>query len=719
MSPVRAAGFIRRGWLPVVPARHKCRGSGRSGTPNTDAQGWGVRALLVLIICWCAGCEPANEVYPQQVIVLGFDGLDPTLCSEMMEAGLLPNLSKLAAIGSYHMLETSTPPQSPVAWSNLITGTDSGQHGVFDFVHRDPVTALPFSFAATTEAPNPLPLVGNRLDSISMFGYEIPVRSPKLEINRHAPAFWEYLTEAGIPTHIFRMPANYPPTASSGAHFCCLSDMGTVDLVESLGTFSYYTEDPGEWDNRMSQGGGRLYQMEVSNHRAKGRFVGPTNTFKAQKGRPGPGSSSAETADVEFEVYRDPESPVATVEYGGRTVVLKEGEWSEWQPIEFEMIRHVLSLKAICRFYLKQVHPYVKLYVTPFNFDPQEEMWEIDQPADWSVRVSDAVGRYYTQGLPEETKALSNKVLTRDEFLAQADLVYKERLKLLGFALDHYQGGLLFFYFGTSDQIGHMFWGAREPDHPAITPAEHEKYRGLMEEVYARLDGVVARVTERFPRATLLVMSDHGFCSYRRTFNLNTWLKENGYAAMQNPFRPSAAFNFAFSRTRAYGLGINGLYINLQGRERSGIVQAGEKQALMDEIVAKLKAYRDPETGAQVVIEVYQCDRIYSGPKVAVGPDLVVGYASGYRGGGGSALGGFRKAIVEDNTDAWCGDHCVATHVVPGVLYSNRRVEVADPTLLDIAPTLLNLFGLVPPEQMRGRDIFSATVANGRPSRPR
>lgn len=664
-------------------------------------------ATLVLPgVFLCLGCEPANESFDKQVIVLGFDGMDPELCTQMIDAGRLPHFAKLAGMGSFKEFGTSTPPQSPVAWSNLITGTDSGEHGVFDFIHRDSKTAVPFSSAATTEEPEALPILGHSLDSVEAFGYSLPLRNATLKTNRHAPAFWEYLTEAGIPVHIFRMPANYPATDSPGAHFCCLSDMGTPDLVDSLGTFSYYTSDPKERRMRMKAAGGNLYPIPVQNHTAVGVFAGPTNDLIVEKSK-----SRGNRAEVPFSIHRDPIEPVATIRYAGRDVVLNEGEWSEWQPIEFELIPGLVALKGVARFYLKQVHPHLKLYVSPFNFDPQEASWEIDQPSDWSVTVSDAVGRYYTQGLPEDTKALSNKVLSRDEFLAQAELIFQERLKLLDFAMDHYAGGLLFFYFGTTDQIGHMFWGAREPDHPAITPAEHEKYKNVMEDLYVRMDGVLSRVMERFPDATLMVMSDHGFCSYRRSFNLNTWLAENGYARMQNPFDNSLPFNFDFKGTRAYALGINGLYINLAGRENAGIVPQESKQALMDEIAAKLKAYRDPETGAQAVKEVYQCDKIFSGPMVAVGPDLIVGYAESYRGGGGSMLGGFPEHIVEDNLDAWCGDHCVATDLASGVLFTNRKVGLSDPTLLDVAPTILEEFGLVPPERMRGRNLFSTRLA--------
>ncbi len=673
----------------------------------------GTLAVVVLVLVAGSGCSEELE-HPAQMIVLGFDGMEPKLCAEMMADGRLPHLAKLAAEGSFKPLTTSTPPQSPVAWSNVITGTDSGQHGVFDFVHRDPKTGYPFSSAAISVEPEPLPVLGHGLDTLEVFDYAIPLRSSTLKTNRHAPAFWEYLTKAGVPTHIFRMPANYPPTPSEGAHFCCMSDMGTPDLVNSLGTFSYYTSDADEQFMSMSVGGGKHYPLRLINHKTLAtqytKFFGPANSFDLSQSQKKGGRTAP--SEIPIVIMRDPDDAVVTVRYGDRDVVLKVGEWSGWEPVEFEMIPHVLSLKGICRMYLKEVHPDVKLYVTPFNFDPYETSWEIDQPEDFSATVADAVGGFYTQGLPEDTKALSNKVLSRDEFLSQAGIVFDERLRMLDFAMDHYQGGLLFFYFGQPDQIAHMFWGARNPNHPALTAAEHEKYKGVMEEVYQRMDGVVGKVRSRFPDAPLVVMSDHGFCEYRRDFHLNTWLEENGYVTMAKPEDRNADINFDYSRTRAYGIGINGLYINLKGREAKGIVGAGEKQALMDEISGKLKAWRDPDSGDQGVVEVYQSDRIFSGPQLEHGPDLLIGYASGYRGSGPSARGAFPKSVVEDNTDAWCADHCVATHLVPGVLFSSKVVGVDDPSLLDLAPTMLGEMGVAVPEHMMGRNLFERGVAN-------
>jgi len=674
-----------------------------------------VLAVLATCVVLPAGCEQQQvpPAYPEQVIVVGIDGMDYGLSSEMLKEGRLPNLARIAQEGSFKPLGSSIPPQSPVAWSNMMTGTDPGGHGVFDFIHRHPVEGFLISSSAKFKPPDPLPLIGHGLDDVNLFGYRWPMRPTRIEINRHSPAFWESLTEAGIPAHVYRMPANYPPTASKGAFFCCMSDMGTVDLRDTLGTFSYFSSDPAERNKRIDQDAGTFQFLAMTDHRAEGTFIGPPNTYvaAAKNDKESQTAVSPPLTTVPFTIYRDPVEPVATIRFAGRDVILSQGQWSEWVPIEFEMIPHVLSLKGICRFYLKQVHPHVKLYVSPFNLDPQDKSWEIDQPEDFSVTVSDAVGRYYTQGLPEDTEALINEVLSPDEFLEQAEMVLQERLRLLDYALEHYAGGFLFFYFGSTDQVSHMFWGARNPDHPGITPEFHEKYEHVVEDLYVRMDGIVGGVAERFPEAALMVISDHGFCDYRRRFSPNTWLRANGYAKMRRPDDPKLAANIDAAGTRVYNIGFNGLYVNLVGRERGGIVEPADKQALMDEVSAKLKAFRDPDNGDQVVAEVYQTGKVFSGPMLAWGPDMVLGYARGYRSGGESAMGCFPEKVVDDNLRAWNADHMAAPHLVPGVLFANRRVGVDDPTLLDIAPSILSRFGLTPPGPMRGRDLFTVETA--------
>jgi len=645
-------------------------------------------------------CDEDPSTKPK-LIVLGFDGMDPKLCEQMLAQGRLPTLATLRDMGGFRPLGTSTPPQSPVAWSNFITGTDPGAHGIFDFIHRNPQTLFPYESTAETESGSwPLHL-GK---------YVFYLRGGKVVNLRKGQPFWEYLTEAGVPVQIYRMPAIYPPQKSEGASFQALTDMGTPDILGTNGTFSFYTSGPA----RVVGGGGEMYPLRFKNDVAKTAFHGPAdpNLIIPE------GKYSNPPLETPLTIYRDPTDPTARLVWQDQEVLLSEGEWSDWYPLTFESgpRLHLAGLSlgipggdisAMARFYLKQVRPIFELYISPLNIDPLNPALPVSEPARFATEVAGSIGRYYTQGLPEETKGLSHGILTRDEFLQQADRIREERERLLDYALDHYRGGFLFFYFGSTDQVGHMLWGARTAGHPALTEEEHEKYQHAMEELYEHMDRDVAKVIQRFPGATVLVMSDHGFETFTRQFNVNTWLVENGYAAPYKPADYGYPMNFKWSRTRAYACGINGLYLNLQGREREGIVPPARKQALMDEIAAKLLEYRDPQSGKPVIKEVYQADKVYHGPNIGIGPDMQIGYDRTFRGSWTAALGQISKEIMEDNTDAWCADHCVATDLVPGVLFSTRPLGVDDPDLLDLAPTILESYGVSKPSQMRGRNVFA------------
>ncbi len=661
---------------------------------------------------WMAGCED-DRSQGRQLIVLGFDGMDPVLCEQMMNEGRLPTLAKMRDAGGFRPLGTSTPPQSPVAWSSIITGTNPGKHGIFDFIHRSPDDYVPY--ASTSDTREAVAWYNAVLpEAITMGKYRFALAGGEIVNLRKGVPFWESLTEGGIPTQIYRMPANYPPTPSKGAKFQCLSDMGTPDIRGTNGEFSWYTEEL--FPKKITGGGGKAYSVTFINDLAKTAFFGPPDSTLDLRG---PDGKKHDTVDTEtaLTIYRDPTDPTARLVWADQEIVLSEGDWSEWYPVEFGMGPSIPGLdapilptaKAICRFYLKQVRPVFQLYVSPLNIDPLDPSLPISQPDDFAAEVAEVIGRHYTQGLPEDTKALTNGILTREEFLQQADLVLQERETMFDFALDHFEDGFLFFYFGSTDQVGHLFWGVDDPEHPGVSDDDRAQFVGAVAKVYEEADALIAKTIKRFPDATVVVISDHGFDSFRRQFNPNNWLKENGYAAMAYPSAPSIPINFDFAKTKAYAMGINGLYINLHGRERDGIVPAETKQALMDEITDKLLKYKDPESGKLVIKEVYQADRIYNGPNVSIGPDLQIGYHRSFRGSWSAGLGSYDKTIMSNNKSAWNADHCIATDLVPGVMFSTRPLLHEEPTLLDVAPTILTEFELTIPKAMEGSNVFVRT----------
>jgi predicted AlkP superfamily phosphohydrolase/phosphomutase len=614
------------------------------------------------------------------VIVLGFDGMDYTLTKEMLADGRLPHLSRLAAQGTFQPLGTSTPPQSPVAWSNFITGMDAGGHGIFDFIHRDPKTMNPY---LSTSRPKPSD------KKFEVGEYEFPLTADKMELLRFGTPFWEVLEQKGIPTTVIRMPANFPPSGTATQE---LSGMGTPDIIGSYGTFAYYTSDPGALIGK-DLSGGRLYGVKVSGGVVKGTLYGPKNPFLVK----------AQDSFTDFTVYVDPQEPAAKIVVGEEERVLKVGEWSDWVPVTLKFIP-TQSVRVICRFYLKEVRPVFSLYVTPLNLDPTKPAMPISTPASFASELASATGPFYTQGMPDDTKALSDGVFSADEFLTQANMAQEEAVRQYQYVLGRFQHGLLFYYFGHSDQVSHMMWRSMDPQHPAYKQSD-ARFKNVIPDLYRSLDDIVGATMEKMdPKTLLIVMSDHGFASWRRAFHLNTWLKENGYLVLIDPNRkndPGLFANVDWSRTRAYGLGLNGLYLNLQGREKWGIVEPQDRRGLMDELVAKLTKTVDPKTGEIAVKSVFRRDDYKSTGHVEIGPDLIVGYAKGTRGSNESALGKVPPEVFTDNTEAWSGDHCMDPDGVPGILFTSRPLKRPVARLQDLAAAILAEFGIdhFPPQQ--------------------
>ena len=636
----------------------------------------------------------------RRVIVLGIDGMDPTLLQTFMDEGRLPNFQRLAAEGDFKPLQTSMPPLSPVAWSNFITGMDPGGHGIFDFLHRDPETFEPY---------NPIARVAPAGRSITLGSWELPLSGGGYELLRNGTALWELLEDAGVPTTVFRMPVNFPPVESNGRS---VSGMGTPDLLGTSGTYSFYTDYPP--DNMNDLSGGVAHLVDVVNYRVRAQLLGPPNTFRrfpveGAAARAATGEIEYESPDltVDFEVFLDAEAPVAKLVVQDTEFVLKEGEWSDWIGIDFEAIPYLVSIGASARFYLQEVRPDFRLYVTPLQVDPANPALPISTPADWSSEIADEIGRFYTEELPEDTDALLEGIFTARDFWDQSQFIYRERRRALDYMLDTFDEGFLFFYFSSVDQGSHMLYHFRDPEHPAFE--EDELLATGIRTLYDEMDEALGRVLEEVDeRTTLIVMSDHGFSPFYWGVNLNSWLLEKGYVTLKDPSRQGLSplfLNVDWSQTTAYALGLQGLYVNLRGRDRYGIVSPGEEhQQVLDRLEADLLGMVDDRNGRSPVQMAYRAHDELHGPYTQHAPDIIVGYSRGYRTSWESVLGEFPREVFIDNVEAWSGDHQNDYRLVPGVLLSNRPIALDVPALYDVTVAVLDEFGVAPLPEMIGQD---------------
>lgn len=621
---------------------------------------------------YACGSRPATG---RKVIVLGFDGLDYELTRQMIDRGQLPSLARLAGMGGFSPLGTSIPPQSPVAWSSFITGLDPGGHGIFDFVHRDPKTMLPYLSTTRTEgAERALPL-GR---------WQLPLSSGRVELLRHGQPFWEVLEARGVPATIVRMPANFPPSGTATRE---LSGMGTPDILGTYGTFSYFTSEPYAFVGQTLSGG-VVQAVRVRDGIVRAHLEGPDNPFRREP----------EKVRAEFTAHVDRVNRHVKLVVGAEERLLGVGEWSDWLPVSFPLAP-TQSLAGEVRFFLKGLDPFFELYASPVNIDPMAPAMPVSHPAGFATELAEATGRFYTQGMPEDTNGLKTGVLSEAEFLEQARLAGDETVRQYRYVLDGFTDGLLFYYFGNVDQVSHMMWRARDPGHPAYDAAKDAAFATVIEDLYAGLDAIVGETLERLgPDDLLVVMSDHGFTSWRRAFHLNSWLRDQGYLVVRDPNLvedPGLFANVDWSKTRAYGLGLNGLYVNVRGRERDGIVEPGDRDTLAGEIAARLLATIDPATGLPAVTRAYRREQAYHLAGFEdTAPDLVVGYANGTRGSDESALGGLAPAVIVDNTSPWSGDHCMDHTTVPGILLASRPLRRPASSIQDLAASVLAEFGI-------------------------
>jgi predicted AlkP superfamily phosphohydrolase/phosphomutase len=660
--------------------------------------------LLALAAATLAAAGNARTETPG-VFVVGVDGMDPVILERLIEAGEMPSFAALRAEGTFQPLATSVPPQSPVAWSNFVTGMNPGGHGIFDFIHRDPATYKPISSAT--------PPIDDPGSAVHFFGYVIPTRTPEVVNNRAGVPWWDVLEGHGVHVEVYRIPGNFPTPPSDAR---VLGGMGTVDVRGGFGTYTLYTDRP--LDDADPNGDIELVQiqdldLDGAPDTVRGILRGPPDQFHLEPGQV-PSKNQYLTLGVTMHVASDREAIV--IEIGGQRALLREGEWSDWLEVSFDALPMGLSpVAGTVRFYAKRLRPDFQVYASPVNISPAAPAMPLGSPEDFVSELFDELGFFYTQGMPEETDALKDGVFDDDDYLKQVALVQDDNRRMVRLALDRFEpGDATFVYLSDIDLQCHVLWRHEDPKHPdasphpAHDPATARRHARDIERFYRDVDGEVGEIRRRLPEGTLLiVMSDHGFQPYTRKLHLNAWLRDEGYLALKEGKRTGQIVtgDVDWSRTRAYGLGFNGLYLNVAEREGEGIVRLEDAERLAAEISAKLEALRDPQGGARVVLRVDRAEDVYSHERRGEGPDLVVGYDRGYGTSDESTLGEITDAVMEDNRSRWSGNHLMSPDVVPGVLLVNRKLGGSDYDLTDVTATLLAHYGIEPLAGMIGQPI--------------
>ena len=594
-----------------------------------------------------------------RVIVLGADGMDAALLSRWLKEGSLPNLARLAARGGWRPLQTTNPAESPVAWASFATGLNPGKHGVYDFLQRDPAT------------------YGLRVGPLTV-RMSADGRGLGASNNRHGATLWSLASSVGKRCRLLRVPGTCPPDPINGR---MLSGLGVPDLLGSWGASWLYTTEPGparQSTARVSLSDGEWGEAVVA---------GPQGASLPLRLCLGDGRLRIQCA--------------------GQEAVLACGEWTPWWTLAFRSPQGI-DWHGIARFHLWQLEPYINLYLSPLNIDPRQPCLPLTHPADGALRLAERHGLFCTLGWAEDSSALSEGRLDEHGFLDQVNHVFSQHAEMtLDALVDDWD--LFISVFEITDRVQHMFWRQME----AAEQGQSSRYAGVILDAYRRFDHLVGQVLAGLrPEDALIVLSDHGFKPVHRLVHVNSWLRDQGFLTVradgdQNSGHLQA--DAAWEQTRAYALGLSKIYINLAGRERQGCVNPGrEYEECCQAIARDLMALRDPASGEPVVRQVYRSNRLYSGAHLGMSGDLVLGFQQGYRTSQRTAVGGLSRQVIVPNRQRWSADHCsIDPPLVPGVMFASHPLARDDPSILDLAPTILQLLEVPIPREMDGSPLLA------------
>jgi predicted AlkP superfamily phosphohydrolase/phosphomutase len=537
--------------------------------------------------------------------------------------------------------------------------------------------------------------------SLRLGKYRIPLGKADVRLLRKSKPFWKVLSEYGIFNCIIRVPITFPPEKLRGVQ---LSAMCVPDLRGTQGMFSHYTTIP---PRDKEKTGGEVHVVTRTANRVRADLIGPQHPLRQDLG----------PLKAPFVVTIE-DGQRASLEIGGSTYSLRKGQYTDWIQVGFPVVPG-MKVRGVCKFLLLQTEPEFELYATPVNIDPENPAMPISYPSVYSVYLSKRQGPFATLGLAEDTWGLNEHVLDDRDFLQQCLDFDREREVMFFDSLDKVKQGVCVCVFDGTDRMQHMFWRYLDRDHPARPKEVPASLGTVIEDLYRRMDELVGRTMARCKSkdTLLMVISDHGFNTFRRGIDLNRWLEENGYLKVDDAQRHKEQLaGVDWSQTRAFAIGLTGIFLNIKDKYANGIVAPGsEADQLREEIAQKLAALVDPQNGARAIKRVYQGPRVYRGPYKDQAPDLIPGYDRGYRVSWEAAIGKTTTEVFHDNTKAWSGDHCVDPSVVPGILFCSHPIETDNPRLLDLGPTVLDLFGIKVPDYMDGRPLMVGQVGAGAP----
>jgi len=674
-------------------------------------------AACALLAACTRGAPPSR--YSQRLVVIGFDGMDPDLVREWIAQGRLPTFKRLSEQGGLYPLQTTHSPESPTAWASFATGVNAGKHNIYDFLVRDTNTYFPDLGMVRREPPT------------FLFNY-LPTSKPKIISTRGGTSFWVTAGEAGVRSSVLTVPVTFPPEDVRNGEL--LSGLPLPDIRGTMGTFSFYATDLSRYEEGNTEMGGILRRLVMDGDVATTQLIGPPNPVVRQQIQALRAKNAHPTEPdrkkiAELEAQEDVRLPLtihwnrtaksARVDIDGQTIALEQGKVSRWIDLDFR-INFLVRVHGMAQMLLMNADNELQLYISPVNWKPDEPPVPMSYPDSFAGNLFEKLGYYRTLGWAEATWPLNEGRMNEDQFMEDAYHAFDDRAQVILDRIDSRRWDVLVGVIETTDRVQHMMWRLRDRKHPMYDAALAAKHGDAIERIYRRADTFVAEVMEHLePGTQLLIVSDHGFHSWRKAVNLNTWLVQQGYMVVQGQQPGEKKLedlfgggefweNVDWSRTRAYAMGLGQIYFNLRGRESKGIVSPGaESKQLANELSAKLLTLVDPADGSRIVRAVYQRDAVYSGEYIGNAAELQVGMEDGYRVSWQTTLGGSPQGIVYDNMKKWSGDHGGYDYAITaGVLIASKAINTQAPSIMDIAPTVLKYFGVAVPSYIDGKPLW-------------
>ncbi|MGQ9619121.1 MAG: alkaline phosphatase family protein [Candidatus Aminicenantia bacterium] len=717
--------------------------------------------LLSLFIFLILQVSLLAEQKPK-VIILGFDGADYRLASQYLEEGKLPNLDRLRKNGVFTNLIPTNPPQTPVSWASFMTGLDPGGTGICDFLKRVPGTYLPdyvvmsegtkkilFGkknpifipllsfifffifilivlkiFKAKTSYSLILSLIFSIAISSSFLYFSLnflPEKQPYPINNMKGTPFFKQLVSNGIRVKVFHIPDTFPPPELGGAGKL-LAGLGIPDMRGTIGYPALYTTNS-KLFSASNEFSVRIVYLDKNKTSWDSDILGPRNKLFYDPSNPAKMREKGIKRDitVPLRVELIPSTKRLRLIVQDRIQEIGIGEWSDWFELEFPFNRFI-KVKGIGKFYLESIEPEIMLHLTPINIHPRVPIFPISFPPKFSGQIADLIGLYKTIGWRTDTWSISSFLGTEEYFISDMFSTAEMEEEMMIKMLEEKDWDVFIFVYMFTDRAQHVMWRLIDPKNPIYDKTLAEKWGDTILKAYQKMDSIVGRVMEIMDKDTILmVISDHGFAPFRRGINLNVWLRDNGFLVekvsgkdklrnLEDLWGAEGRSIFPhvdWSRTKAFSLGLGGIYINLKGREPEGSVEPEEYEKVKEEIVKKMEAFVDPVTGERPVFRVYKREEIYRDFDAEIVPDLRAATNYGYRVSWQSTLGGMNEDVVQDNDKNWSADHCtMEPSQINGIFFSNRRINKQSVNILDFYRSICKLYNLNPPKEIQGENFF-------------